>query len=222
MEFLKGVFVFLSKGGVMMIFLLLSSVWALAVVLDRSFQLRRKKILDPYLVKMIESIREPKDIEAARRVCDQSSSAFANLMKLGLDNLELPAAELKELLEDMGRQEARALGRGLGSLETIAAIAPLMGLLGTVIGMIKVFDVISKIGVGQASALSGGISEALITTVVGLSIGIPTLIAYNYFMHRVEDLVLDMEKYLILLLQKVKHLRAEPEKVEPRFAVKNS
>ncbi len=222
MSFLQDVYVFLSKGGIMMIFLLLSSVWALAVVLERAFQLRRKKVIDPMLVKVVESIREPKDIEAARTLCEQSPSAFANLMKLGLSNLDLPPSELKELLEDQGRQEARALERGLGSLETIAAIAPLMGLLGTVIGMIKVFNVISKIGVGQASALSGGISEALITTVVGLSIGIPTLIAYNYFMHRVEDLVMDMEKYLILLLQKVRQVYNLGQREEPQLTVKNS
>ena len=72
--------------------------------------------------------------------------------------------------------------------------------------MIKVFNVISQVGVGQASALSGGISEALITTVVGLSIGIPTLIAYNYFMHKSEDMVLDIEKYSVILTQKIKQI----------------
>jgi biopolymer transport protein ExbB len=106
-------------------------------------------------------------------------------------------------VEDEGRQEVRLLQRGLVSLETVAAVAPLLGLLGTVLGMIKVFTVIETLGVGQAKALSGGISEALVTTATGLLIGIPALIAYNFFNHRAEAFVLDMEKYVILLLNKL-------------------
>ena len=112
--------------------------------------------------------------------------------------------EVKEAIVDQGRQEARTLERGLGVLETVAGIAPLMGLLGTVLGMIRVFDVISRQGLGQTQSLSGGISEALITTVAGLSIAIPTLVAYNYFTHKVEDLVLEIEKYSAQILNKVK------------------
>ena len=93
--------------------------------------------------------------------------------------------------------------KGLVILETIAGIAPLLGLLGTVIGILKVFDVIAEIGVGQATALSGGISEALITTIVGLSIGIPAVVVYNLFTNKAERLVLEIEKYSALLLAKV-------------------
>lgn len=207
MQVAKDVLIFLSKGGVMMIPLLISSILALAIILERSFQLRRKKIISPPLVKMVDSIRSEKDIEVAQAVCAQSNSSFTNIMKICLDHYCIDRDELKELVEDQGRQEVRILERGLGALETIAAAAPLMGLLGTVIGMIKVFNVISRVGVGQASALSGGISEALITTVVGLSIGIPTLIAYNYFIHKAEDLILDIEKYSTILLQKLKSVR---------------
>lgn len=209
MQAVRDVFLFLTKGGIMMIPLLFSSILALAILLERAFQLRRKKVISPNLVSMINSIREPKDIDMARSVCNQTNSTFTNVMKVCLDNHKLNRDELKELTEDQGRQEARILERGLGALETIAAAAPLMGLLGTVIGMIKVFNVISKVGVGQASALSGGISEALITTVVGLSIGIPTLIAYNYFMHKAEDLVLDIEKYSGFLIQKIRSIKVE-------------
>lgn len=180
-----------------------SSIISLAIILERSLQLRRKKVLDPNIINMIGVIREEKDIDAAEMIANQKNGAFTNVIKVGLTHRDLPREELKELLEDQGRQEARVLERGLGALETIAAAAPLMGLLGTVIGMIKVFNVISQVGVGQASALSGGISEALITTVVGLSIGIPTLVAYNYFIHKSEDIVLDIEKYLTQLMQKI-------------------
>ncbi len=100
----------------------------------------------------------------------------------------------------------RSLERGLAALETIAGIAPLLGLLGTVLGMIKVFTVISRQGTGQASLLAGGISEALITTVTGLFIGIPALIMYNYFSHRAENYILDIEKYTTKLMQKIRRL----------------
>jgi biopolymer transport protein ExbB len=91
-------------------------------------------------------------------------------------------------------------------LETIAGVAPLLGLFGTVIGMIKVFNVISQQGLGQANVLSRGISEALITTVTGLAIGIPALIAYNYFTSKAEGLVLDIEKYTASLLHKIRRM----------------
>jgi biopolymer transport protein ExbB len=203
---INEIYVFLTKGGIMMVPLVASSIVALAIIIERALQLKRKKVLDPHVVKMMDSIREPKDIDAAQVICDQSNSVFTSIIKFGLDNRDLPHEELKELLEDQGRQEARILERGLGALETVAAAAPLMGLLGTVIGMIKVFNVISQVGVGQASALSGGISEALITTVVGLSIGIPTLISYNYFINKAENLILDIEKYLMVLMQKIRQL----------------
>ena len=144
-----------------------------------------------------------------RTICNQTNDTLPNVLKICLDNQHLNHNELKELIEDQSRQEVRSLERGFGALETIAAAAPLMGLLGTVIGMIKVFNVIAKVGVGQASALSGGISEALITTVVGLSIGIPTLIAYNYYLHKADDLVLDIEKQLVVLMQRLKQIKSK-------------
>jgi biopolymer transport protein ExbB len=104
------------------------------------------------------------------------------------------------------------LERGLVGLETVAGISPLLGLLGTVVGMIKVFTVISQQGIGQATTLSGGISEALITTAVGLSIGIPSLVAFNYFTNRAENLVLDIEKHcntLLKQLRKIQRIRAD-------------
>jgi biopolymer transport protein ExbB len=99
----------------------------------------------------------------------------------------------------------------VGVLETVAGIAPLLGLLGTVLGMISVFKVIEEMGVGQAKALSGGISEALITTAVGLFIGIPALIAYNYITSRSDNLILDIEKYTLLLLNKIIRIKSPTE-----------
>ena len=193
----------LQRGGIVMIPLILCSVLVVAIIMERSIVLRKKKILIPEIISIIETINKPEDIHLAISICQKNQGAFANIVQLGLENKDLPKFELKELITDQGRQEARSLVKGLVVLETIAGIAPLLGLLGTVIGMIKVFTVISQQGLGQTQELSGGISEALITTVVGLSIGIPSLVVYNYFFDKVENLIMDIEKFTSQLLRKL-------------------
>jgi len=201
----------LQKGGVVMIPLLLGSVLGLAIVLERGFGLRYRKILVPEIVTAINKIRNPEDIRVAERICEANPGPFASIILTTLQNQDLPREELKEAIIDQGRQEVRVLERGLVMLETIAAASPLLGLLGTVIGMIKVFNVISQQGIGQASVLSGGISEALITTVTGLSIGIPALVAFNYFTNKAESLVMDIEKHSATLLRRFRFLSAPRE-----------
>ncbi len=198
---------YLARGGIVMIPLLLCSVIGLAIVIEKSLLLRRRKILVPEIISVIESIETRKDIELAKRVCKKHSGPFANILSVPLNMPQLSRDEIKELTEDQGRQEVRSLEKGLSVMETIASISPLLGLLGTVIGMIKVFTVISTQGAGQARALAGGISEALITTATGLVIGIPILVAYNYYTTRAENFILDIEKYSTRLVQKVKMIQ---------------
>ncbi len=183
--------------------LLFSSVLALSVVIERFWYLRRKKILVPEIIGVLDQIKSPGDLQMAKSICEKFKGPFSRIVLTSIENQDLPPDELRMLVEDGGRQEVRILQRGLVTLETIAAIAPLLGLLGTILGMIKVFNVIETLGVGQAKALSGGISEALITTAAGLLIGIPVLIAYNYFNHRAEAFILDIENHVILLLDKL-------------------
>lgn len=195
----------------MMYPLAFSSVLALAVVVERIWSLHRKKILIPEIVAVLEQVNKFEDFSLARSVCQKFKGPFPHIVVACIDNRDLPADELRVTIEDEGRQQIRQLNRGLVILETVAGVAPLLGLLGTVLGMIKVFAVIQELGVGQAKALSGGISEALITTVVGLFIGIPALIAYNYFTSRSENLTLDIEKYTLMLLNKIIRIRAGSE-----------
>jgi len=206
-EIIRDAIAFFQKGGIMMIPLLICSILVLAITLERAVNLRRRKVISPEFVILIENIRGPKDIKLALSLCSRRDGAFSNIIRAGLENRHLPKDELKEAIQDQGRQEVHNLERGLVILETIAGVAPLLGLLGTVIGMVKVFRVISQMGVGQASALSAGISEALITTVVGLSIGIPALIGYNYFTHKAETLVLEIEKYSATLVKRLRSVR---------------
>ena len=195
-----------ERGGIMMYPLVFASILALAIIIERFISLRKRKIIIPEIISVVEQFSSFKDMELARNICTRYKGPLSNLIKIGLENTDLERSEIKELIEDQGRQEVRNLEKGLTILETIAVIAPLMGLLGTVLGMIKVFSVIKEQGIGQAAALSGGISEALITTVTGLFIGIPVLIFFNYFAKKAENFVLDIEKYSTVLIQKIHHL----------------
>jgi len=204
---MTDVFAYLSRGGIIMIPLLLSSIIGLAIVIERAISLRRKKVLIPEIINIVDSLNSVEDIQLASSICQKHKGPFSNIILTGLQNQDLEQNEIKEMLNDQGRQEVRNLERGLPTLETIAGIGPLLGLLGTVLGMIKVFTVISQQGTGQASLLAGGISEALITTATGLVIGILALIMYNYYSNRAESFILDIEKYTTQLLQKSRKLQ---------------
>lgn len=191
-----------------MVPLLIGSIIGLAIVIERWFNLRVNKVIVPEIVSAISKIKSMDDVRVAERICEANLGPFADIVLVALRNQDLPRDELKEAILDQGRQEVRILERGLVTLETIAGVSPLLGLMGTVIGMIKVFNVISQQGIGQASVLSGGISEALITTVTGLAIGIPALVAFNYFTNRAESLIMDIEKYSTTLLHQIRLLTA--------------
>jgi biopolymer transport protein ExbB len=208
-----------ERGGIMMYPLTLASVLALAIIIERFISLRKRKIIIPEIISVVEQFSSFKDMELAKNICTKYRGPLSNLIQIGLENTDLERAEIKELIEDQGRQEVRHLEKGMTILETIAVISPLMGLLGTVLGMIKVFGVIKEQGIGQAAALSGGISEALITTVTGLFVGIPVLIFFNYFSRKAENFVLDIEKYSIILIQKIHKISltgssAQEEKIQ--------
>ena len=201
---------FLAKGGIIMYPLLLCSVIGLTVIIEKLFSLRRGKILIPEIISVVDTISSVQDIQLATNICKKNKGPLAHIILTGLENESLPMDDIKKLINDEGRQQVRVLERGLPVLETVASISPLLGLLGTVLGMIKVFTVISTQGTGQASLLAGGISEALITTATGLVIGIPLLVAYNYFTDRAENYILDIEKYSTKLLQKIREINTKP------------
>lgn len=192
-----------EKGGIMMIPLFITSVIGLAVVIERLIYLRKKKIINPEMVSIIYQVESIDEIKRTLSSFSSQNAPFINLIRTTINNSHLPKEEMKEMIVDVGRQETRHLEKGLVIIETVASISPLLGLLGTVIGMIKVFQVISVEGLGQTQSLSVGISEALLTTVVGLSIAIPALIAYNYFNQKVQDFILEIEKHSAFLFQKM-------------------
>lgn len=199
----------LSQGGLVMIPLALCSIMALAIIIEKFISLRKKKIFNPEIISVVKNISDPNDFALALSVCNNYQGPFSNLVQIIIKNFHQPLEDIKEDVADQARQEIRFLERGLTVLETVAAIAPILGLLGTVLGMIKVFAVISVQGVGDAISLSAGISEALISTAVGLSIGIPTLVFYNYFERKANSVILDLENICNDLIRQIRRFKLE-------------
>ncbi|HHT9109932.1 MAG TPA: MotA/TolQ/ExbB proton channel family protein [Candidatus Brocadiaceae bacterium] len=193
MEWLLG-------GGPIMIPLLVCSILALAVIIERAINLRRDKILKPEILQTIATIRSPEDIPQALSKCEVIPGPFSKLLKRILINNHLSREEKYIDIQAAGRFETKELEKRLLVLEVITAVAPLLGLLGTVLGLESIFGIISELGLGQAKAFSGGLAEAIRTTVFGLFIAIPSLVAYSYFDKKVDTFVLEMEEYSMHIL----------------------
>jgi biopolymer transport protein ExbB len=192
-----------ESGGPVMYPLALLSVVAMAVIVEKLISLRSSRVIHGEIVSCIESIRTPADIPLAIKICERFDTPFANIVRTGLLEAGKPLMFVRQEMEDVGRREVKRLERYMVLLETSAAAGPLLGLLGTVTGMVKVFSVISVAGVGQTGVLSGGIAEALVTTVFGLIIGVPALIAYNLLGARVDVFVNRIDEYAHHLLKRL-------------------
>jgi biopolymer transport protein ExbB len=177
------------------------SILSLAIVLERFWSLRRSKVMPSYLMSQIWQLQRGGQLGMADLGKLKSSSPLGRILAAGLVNRQHSKEVMKESIEEVGRQVVHELERYLNSLGTIAAISPLLGLLGTVFGMIDVFSVIVTAGVGDPAVLAGGISKALITTAAGLSVAIPTLFFHRYFMGAVDDLVLAMEEQALKMVE---------------------
>lgn len=191
----------IQAGGWLMLPILVCSVIALAITIERFWTLRQSRILPEALRGRAWRLAYERQLEERYLAALKESSPLGRILAAGLYALPHGRSAMAEAVEDTGRQEAHRLERYLNTLGTIAAISPLLGLLGTVIGMIKVFGAISAEGMGDMPALSGGISEALITTAAGISVAIPALIAYRYLRGLVDERVVEMEQEALLLIE---------------------
>lgn len=204
-------FEIVKAGGWLMLPIILCSVVALAIIGERLWSLQRKRITPKHLVAQIWHLYSkgqltPEQIEKVRK-----GSPLGRILAAGLANMKHDREVMKESIEETGRHVVHELERYLNTLGTIAAISPLLGLLGTVIGMIKVFSVITSQGVGNPAVLAGGISEALITTAAGLSVAIPSLMFYRYFRGHIDSLVVFMEEEAIKLVEVIHGERESDE-----------
>ncbi|MCS3902756.1 biopolymer transport protein ExbB [Methylohalomonas lacus] len=191
----------IKAGGWVMWPILLCSVIALAIIVERFWSLQRKRTAPRNLVNQIWQWARDGELDAERVKELRRNSPLGRILAAGLVNRRHEREVMKEAIEEVGRHVAHELERFLNALGTIASISPLLGLLGTVLGMIKVFTVITSEGVGDASVLASGIAEALITTAAGLIVAIPTLLFYRYFRGRVDELVITMEQDALKLVE---------------------
>lgn len=194
-------FELITAGGWLMLPILLCSVIAMGIVGERFWALQRKRVAPKGLVHRIWMWAKNNELDASRIGELRSNSPLGRVLAAGLVNLHHEREIMKESIDEAGRHVVLELERYLNSLGTIASISPLLGLLGTVIGMIKVFAAITVHGVGNPAELAGGISEALITTATGLSVAIPSLMFYRYFRGRVDALVCTMEEEALRLVE---------------------
>jgi biopolymer transport protein ExbB len=206
------------KGGIIMIPIILCSIVALAIIIERAYNLTTAKVHPPDFVIKIKGLLNSGKIKEAIAICSGATSPVATIFEAGVLKRKKDREQIKEAIEHAGRQETHQLNKYLSVLATIASIAPLLGLLGTVTGMVKAFGVIAVQGVGDPNALAGGISEALITTVAGLVVAIPTLVAHNYFSKRITRFVMEMEntslELLDILVENIRDLRPFEEGLE--------
>ncbi len=195
-------FEFIEAGGLLMWPIIACSVIAMAITLERLWAFRRRRVVPDHLLPQIWKLYKSKKLDRQRIMAIRESSPLGRLLATGLTNLHHSRDVMKEAIEEEGRQVVHELERYLNALGTVAAIAPLLGLLGTVFGMIEVFAAITSAGgVGNPAVLAGGISKALITTAAGLSAAIPSLIAHRYLTGRVDELAIAMEQQAIKMVE---------------------
>lgn len=194
----------MKAGGWLMWPILACSVVAMAIVLERLWSLRRRRVMPPGLMNQVWEWQRDQALTPERIQTLAQGSPLGRLLSAGLVNRFHSREVMKEALNDVGRQVVADLELYLNTLGTIASVSPLLGLLGTVFGMIDIFTVIIDAGVGNPGILAGGISEALITTAAGLMVAIPSLMFHRYFNGLVNRYALDMEEEALNLVEVIK------------------
>jgi biopolymer transport protein ExbB len=206
-------------GGPLMWPIILCSIGAAAIILERLWTLQDKRVVPPELTQKVRQLIEANQINDKVIAALEQNSALGKLLAAALINRHRSREVIMERLEDSGRHIVHELERFLSTLGTIAGVSPLLGLLGTVTGIIKSFNAIQAGGMGDPRALSGGIAEALIATAAGLCVAIPALISYRFLRGRVERIVVEMEKDAVRIADAIEathpHVRRATDVVRP-------
>lgn len=207
---------FFLQGGFFMVLLLICSVASVAVIIWRGMALRREMVMPQSIESTIESLKVDsagKSVNQLDRMISGNPSALARIARTGLEHLEWPKAENSEAVQTRARHEIVLLERGLVVLEVIVGVAPLLGLLGAVSGLVTVFaNLGASATVDDPRGIAKGIAEALSTTVVGMAIAIPTLVAHSYFSKKIEVMATEMESLMGELLSKCYHRASRQSK----------
>ena len=184
----------MRRGGPVMIPIAFASLLAVAIFMERLFALRRENVLPSRLLTTIHKLIGQGKHQEALEYARKSKAPIGEILVAGLENANQPRAIIKEIMEEAGKRATHKIEQFVHAVGTIATVSPLLGLLGTITGMIQVFRDVTASGVGDPGRLASGIWEALLTTAAGLIVAIPALIGYRYLMNRVDSLVLEMEE----------------------------
>ena len=206
------------KGGFVMYFILLCSLGGVYIIIERGYELRRKHLmpsefLEEILTKLPDKTVSDKEhrklLQQLINYCEEQDTAIARTLKAGLFVFNQGILGTKSAIMSANHHEGGVLAKGLGLLEVFANIAPLLGLLGTVLGMIKAFEMIAMAGTGRAEVVAAGISEALITTAGGLLVGIPLLVAFHFLEGKIEALLMDIEEFCMDVTERLIRIKEE-------------
>lgn len=182
------------KGGPVMALIALSSIIGLYIFIERYLTLQKAAKIDENFMANIRDFVMNDNIPAAKALCKQTNSPIARMIEKGLDRIGKPLRDIEAAIENVGKMELFKLERGIGVLATVAGIAPMLGFFGTVLGMVRAFYNMANAGNNiSIGLLSGGIYEALVTTVAGLAVGIPALVCYNWLISLIDKIVNKME-----------------------------
>ncbi len=195
---------FIIKGGVFIYPIIICSIISLTIFMEKIWSLKRNRVIPVTFLDTIERLLKKEDIAEALKLCGENSSSISRIFSAGIKNYGKRREIIKERIEEVGKREAIVLGRYVEALATIASVSTLLGLLGTIAGMIKIFSVISLQSVVNPSTLAGGISEALYTTAAGLTVAIPTLIFYRYLSSKSNSLIVEMEECSAQMVELIK------------------
>lgn len=176
------------------ILLFITSIVGVGFIIERGLALRWQKVIPPEVETAVDSCQGPQDVAMLKRVCQQTNSAISRLLLTAAEHLDQPKADNADAVQTRARHEIMRLERGLVVMEIIVGIAPLLGLVGTIVGMMDVFSNLGETGLQDAAKLAAGISLILRATLLGLLIAIPALIAWSYFNRKVESLSVEMER----------------------------
>ena len=193
----------LLRGGPLVVPIGICSLLALTVFLERLWVLRRTRVIPEAFVNRIHEMINERRVSDALLLCEENKNPMANIMEAALRNAEKERSDIKEMVEEVGKHEGAQLEQYIEVIGTCAAISPLMGLLGTVTGMMDVFQQVEQVGLGDPSAFASGIWQALITTAIGLSVAIPAFIFYKYLLGKVDSLLIEMEEKSLRLIDLV-------------------
>ena len=192
-----------EKGGFMMYPILFSSVLMLGIAIERLYNLRRKNVINSDFLENVRKQWDWKDIKKTLQLCNSFDNSLSRILKVGVLRVGGKLDEIERAIEGAGQHEASLMNSNLRVLGAVANITPMMGLLGTVFGMIKAFNVISLSGTGNPGLVASGISEALITTAAGMVVGIPALALYHYFRGKIDRYVFEMEEISFQLIEEL-------------------